>query len=41
MPTPPQSQQHFAGSRFPASSRQRDANFSDSPPLERSGMMAG
>jgi hypothetical protein len=30
----------FAGSRFPASSRQRESQLSDSPPLERSGMMA-
>jgi hypothetical protein len=27
MPTPPQSQQHFAGSRFPAQSRQRQPSF--------------
>jgi len=33
----------FAGSAdsFPASSRQREASESESPPLERSGMMAG
>ena len=35
MPTPPQSQQHFAGSRFPAQSRQREAKFSDSTTAER------
>jgi hypothetical protein len=35
MPTPPQSQQHFAGSRFPASSRQRERHFSDSTTAER------
>jgi len=35
MPSPPQSQQHFAGSRFPASSRQRESQFSDSATAER------
>ena len=41
MPTPPQSNQLFAGSRCLAQSRQREAMFTESPPMERSGMMAG
>lgn len=43
MPTPERRRfNNCAGSdRFPALSRQRSANFSESPPLERSGMMAG
>ena len=42
MPTPgAEPLQNFAGSlRFPAQSRQRGANFSESPPLERNGMTA-
>ena len=35
MPTPLQSKQHFAGSRFPAQSRQRERHFTDSTTAER------